>query len=160
MTDNRDGIIRIETNPEDDINYIQGLPPEERKYALKYWSKSFKKDLKLMFYSIDEFGKAILEANGIHIPSVEKGFEILFRKKKNPLWPKTEKGKLEWKSIYADMCSLDRMYAKEFRKPTNKDYADFLSGKKKKFGYKGKSYSDRILQEVKRAAEEGFLESV
>jgi len=79
------------------------------------------------------------------------------KKTKERLWPKTEQGRLRWKSIFLDMCRLDKMYSEDLRKPTYKDYADFLAGSKKRYGSKGKPLSERILREIRRAGKEGYL---
>lgn len=157
MTKKYDGTIKITIDPEDDLEHIQKLPYEERKYALKYLFKSFENNLKLLQYSIDEFGKALLGANHIHIPSVREGLEVLFRKNKNPLWPKEEKGWQKWRKVKNAMDDLDKKYKKlDIRKPTYKEYADFLA-EKGLFGYKGKPYDERILREIIRASKDGYL---
>lgn len=144
MKDKFDGVIRVDVDPEDDINYIENyiraLPPESRRIAYKLWWRSTKQSWELMGYALDKIIKNLQEM-------------------RHPKWPKTEKGWLEWKTICEYMQRLDNEYAEmdlDLKKPRLADYADYLFT----CGYhgnNGKPYGDQILREIKKAGDEGYL---
>jgi hypothetical protein len=144
--DKFDGVIRIDLgDPEDDLNYIenyiQGLPPESRRFAYKLLWRSTKQSWELMGYALDKIIKNL-------------------QKTRHPKWPKTEKTLLEWELIYKAMQRLDNEWADTTNNKTIKpkwwNYAECLAKLDPPlYGYNGELYGDRILREIKKWGDEG-----
>ena len=153
-----DGNINIKIDLEDDANYIKSLPPEEQKYAFRYWWKSTQKDFRLIHYSIEKLGKAILSSHGIDT-LLDSGFNLLFRNLEHPTWPKSKEGWVKWREIYECMIKLDDSYREEkLKKPKPGDYADNIAATFGYFGNRNSPYKARALRDIKRAGKLGYLE--
>lgn len=160
-----DGEIRLKTDPRNDFNNIEKLPPEVRGYAYVCWWKNQLQALELIKFKFDEFGRSVLLVNGIDT-SLENGFKTLLRKQKDPLWPKTQKTWREWGFAWRAMQRLKKKYStyfdngeveSEFIK--SKEYSEYLANELKIFGYNGKAYSTRLIQEIRKAGKAGYLQA-
>lgn len=148
MKDKIDGVIWIDTDPEDDINYIEGLPPLERHYAVKY---SLRYAIPSMLSALQRLYESIeaLQDVNLLVGIIEK-YEMFS--------PKTEKTRQLRLDIYAGMREEDGIYEDlGLSKPTWADYADFLAGEKGITGYKGKPYKAQTLRKIKTRGDKSLL---
>jgi hypothetical protein len=73
---------------------------------------------------------------------------------------KKEKTRQRRRDIYKAMCELDVIYSEEvldLKKPSWKEYGEYLADEFNLFGYHDQPYKKRILQAIKKAGKEGRL---
>jgi hypothetical protein len=125
---------------------------------------SILRSVELIKYKIEDFGRVLLSLHGIDV-SLDNGFKSLFRKQKNPLWPKTPEKWKEWGKAWRAInrrIKENQRYFRDGKLPSDfvkqKNLSAFLANEFGIFGYKQKPLSNRVIREICRAGEAGYLE--